>query len=483
MTKFDSRLWHHILPAFLTTSSGLHLHFSLPLFAAPLKNKPFQATMSDRPGDWLGGYGPSNSPLIEKHHGGTGPTSPKKKLMSSWTLGKESLNAIPNFEKSSTSGVAENKAIETDKEDEETIAVDDGGEEEEEVVVEELEEDISERVIEYSESEASEDSNDDLEEEIELLASAIKPSVHRGKSFDSDDDCFEALPPPIEIPNALRPVHLRTPEVTNKTFLADSLQSSDEETSEEESDLDESKHETHASTLRPSVGGEQPPARSSELYLKHSDALEKNESKQKHKMSQNEASVTTPASIETSLRLTTLRGRSFEGPDPPRTNSPRRGYRPTPTCAVEGHDSGKRQFTTSIRPATERGHSFDDSNKEISPTNPRRGTRPALRQTTQDIAGSEVAENCNRDEGQMVAEQLEPVQASDAYIRENKVHQAKNIPPQTATNHVKRNASGNAEISWEKPSWTKSTLRATRKGEQLKSEGNLAAPITKVREL
>jgi beta-lactamase class D len=83
----------------------------------------------------------------------------------------------------------------------------------------------------------------------------------------------------------------------------------------------------------------------------------------------------------------------------------------------------------------------------------------------------------------MVAEQLEPVQASDAYIRENKVHQAKNIPPQTATNHVKRNASGNAEISWEKPSWTKSTLRATRKGEQLKSEGNLAAPITKVREL
>ena len=179
-----------------------------------------------------------------------GPTSPKKKLSCGLnTMDKSQLSAVPDF-----SGVPTEIVFDSD-DDEEVVEVDDF--EDTEFDSSSSSEEYVEEVVEYGnsdeESESETETTSDLQNEINNLTSEIKPTVRRGRSFKSDDD-FEALPPPIEIPNALRPPHLRTPDSEKPIFKMHDTFSSDSSSDDDDSSDDNSSFNPPKSpALRPSV--------------------------------------------------------------------------------------------------------------------------------------------------------------------------------------------------------------------------------------
>jgi len=380
----------------------------------------------DRPDDWLGGYGPANSPV--RAYGEKLVCSPKKKT--SWRVAKdakvqESLPAqIPDIDKPAKEklGVLPVKKPESIQDNHPPAASEGVDYVEEEVTESNSGEEYIEELVVYSdESEESTEYSED--EEIEILD--VEDQSSSGlQRLDSESEDFESLPPPINIPNELRPAHLRGNGPSTHDSIDDSSITADTE------------DEVPISTAKK--------ATSPGAVLKEAPT------------------------VTQSLRPTTLRGMSFDSVEQPEGKSARRGgTRPKPSAQKEKREPTKCDsveaaeeeqqvssspvpeikaapaVTDSLRPTTLRGMSFDsDDQPEAKPAR-RGGTRP---------------------------KQSEPEEK----------------PQPTASVAIDNDEVDNEdakEYTWEKPSWTQPHLKPTGKADVMKTEGNLAAPITNIKEV
>jgi len=395
-----------------------------------------------RPDDWLGGSSPNRSL-------GDGPNSPKKKTMS-WKTAQDMLqnkNDVTN--KGDATGIEGNdKKVElpisiidlagdedtdgTEYEEEEIIEVDDGTSSENE------------------DDETSYQDPNEYEEEIIEEDGSSEPAYYQNRADDDSDASFEALPPPIAVPNALRPVHLREqekPKVNAKYYDSSDSNDSDDDNSEDDNrDVQEKTKPTPV--MEKMKEASEPMTKRTTRPLMQRQAPPEPESE-----SEEEAPIFP-------MRPGMMRGNSFEE-DPPLTKEPsndssaRHG-------TVRGHSLEETKKIAksndhSLRPTAMRGNSFEEKPEKKKPL----FTRPIEKSNDHSLRPTTARGHSFEDKPP--PRKWKPTPA----------------PAPVQDEQEDADEDGRPNIAWKKPDWVKTPLlRQTSKAQIIKQGGNLAKPIT-----
>jgi hypothetical protein len=355
-------------------------------------------------------------------------------------------------------------------------------------VVEEVEEDgpVFE-VVEYED-------DDDSEYEEEVVEESEGGNRGTGSEGTDDDSVFDPLPPPIEIPNALKPVHMREPEtetVSSTMKREDGSIDDDATQTNEKEDEDQAKRRT-VNSLRPqtlrghSNDGMQDMSDHIRRGKRSNSVVKKSDGNDEEQQEIKEA----PRVSTNSIRPAIIRGHSCED-DIQAMNeavsAPRGGRRP------ERHEEDKQETVSeptvsSLRPETLRGHSFDGDIPDTNKSRPRGGKRPE-------------ASNCSNDEHRATDDPSTPIQSAKpspgSPRNEVPVSPGSRSIPTTPTTpktpyrrgediapaapsytRVDNDGIEHKEYTWEKPAWAmKSPLKSTAKGDKLKRGSDIARPI------
>jgi hypothetical protein len=409
----------------------------------------------ERPTDYVGSSRPST--FLNG-----GPNSPKKKT-SSFMEARRNLGLVMN-----DNGGAKGKGDDLPKIGMIQLAGSDAGEdktdhEEEEII--EVEDDSD------SGSEESGSSEEEIVEEI------IEDSEVTG---DGSDDDFEALPPPLAIPNALRPVHLRDPEAPAKaTSKHDSSDSDDDSDDSDDSDEEEEKKVVRPpapvkAPVMEKMKDERPPAPvKAPIMEKMKDERPPAPAKAPVMEKMKDERPPAPATGR-SNRPNTTRGYSFEEkPEKPFVAEQEEEIFHRPIAKSNDH---------ALRPNTTRGYSFEETPEKPAGYDDEGGEdnndRPNIAWEKPDWAKKSSLRATGEGENLKKAGNLaKPITSlshlkAEGWTEEQQLHETEKaqVPQEAAT--------GEKDYAWEKPDWAKnSKLKGTKNAEKLKSGENLSRPI------
>jgi hypothetical protein len=459
----------------------------------------------DRPGEWLG-YAPGESP----NRLGGGPNSPKKKTMN-WRVARdmqvskeEEQQQQKDGDSSAIKGATEVEKPTPSLPPPAPVELDSSVGSDEEEIIEELVVDEDGPVFDVVEYE---DDNDDdgSEYEEEVLEDSDESSNQGGGAGEQEgggsdrtdeDSMFDPLPPPIVIPNALKPVHMRQSEPKSGVLASKQEDSSSDDDSTDSDDEKEQKQTVNS--LRPGT-----------LRGHSNDGLENMGSQVRRGKRTDSSDKKTNEAVEdikeaprvapTAVRPSVVRGHSCED-DIQAMNEAvqasrggKRPEKPSDNKEDEPVPSPSKMEATSppvspLRPGTVRGHSFDREIEDMSkaarggkkpekstndpenPSTPTQGSKPGYHSLRKEAPISSSATPTRPKTPTKIAAPTTPKSPSR--------RGEDTAPPVPSYTRVDDKGVEHKEYTWEKPAWaTRSPLKTTTKGDKLKQGSDLARPI------
>jgi hypothetical protein len=436
--------------------------------------------LGDRPGDWLG-YAPGESPIRPG-----GPNSPKKKKMN-WRFAQDLQLSGEEQQPEAATAHPVPVDLSASEVSEEVEVI------EEEDVIEKEDADEDGPVFEVVEYE---DDDDDSEyEDEEVIEDSAGSNRSDGSDRTDDDSVFDPLPPPIEIPNALKPVDARVPDTK---LVPSTTSKQQDDSSEDSSELseDEGGEQTKrepVSSLRPqtlrghSNDGMHDMSEHARRGKRTSSVNKETEGEDDEQQEIKEAPRVSPNSIRPAI----IRGHSCEDEIQAMkeaVSSPRGGRRPGRHDHEDNEEIVTAPVISLLRPGTLRGHSFDNGTPEASKTGQRGGKRP-------DASKSAMNEQSPTDDPSTPARSAKPSYASlrneapmspgrnsiptSPRTPKSPSRRGEDIAPAAPSyTRVDNDGVEHKEYTWEKPAWAmKSPLKSTSKGDKLKQGSDIARPI------
>ena len=311
---------------------------------------------------------------------------------------------------------------------------------------------------------------------------------------------FDPLPPPIEIPNALKPVHMRDSEQKPGVLASKNEDSSSDDDSTDSDNEKEQKQKV--SELRPGTlrGHSNDGLENMGSQVRRGKRPESSDSKTEDAV---EEIKEAPRVAPTSVRPSVVRGHSCEddiqamneavqasrGGKRPEKRSEDKEDEPGPSPSKE--DVATSPPVSPLRPGTVRGHSFDRDIEDMSKA-ARGGKKPEKvaeekeemrpEHPSTPTQASKSGYHSLRNEVSTTATPTRPKTpskvAAPASPKTPSRRGEDTAPPAPSYTRVDDNGVEHKEYTWEKPAWaTRSPLKTTAKGDKLKQGSDLARPI------